>query len=99
MSTARGVQIAITHAAMATAIGSVLNTVLPEPDPVASMTTSLFETVVHVGLNGAVYAMLVPFLSSDDPTSGFVFALCLHEAQPTLRYRLRAFGTAVSDRL
>lgn len=92
MSTARAIQVSITHVALGIVVGSVIEGVLPSPTDGASLQQQLFETLVQVGLNGAALSVMATYLRNDDPTFGIPFSASLFEAQPALGVRIRSLA-------
>lgn len=92
MSTARAIQVSITHVGLGVAVGSLIEGVLPHPTDGASLQQQLFETLVQVGLNGAAISVVSSYLRNDDPTFGIPFSAALFEAQPALGVRIRSLA-------
>ena len=99
MSTARSIQVSITHVALGIAIGSIIEGLLPKLNAGASLSTQVFETLVQVGLNGAALSLVSTTLQDNDPTFGIPFSMALFQAQPELQRRVELLGVAVKDRV
>ena len=98
-STARAIQVSITHVAIGVAVGSLIEGVLPPPSDGVSLQQAVFEAVVQVGLNGAALASMSTFLRRDDPTFGIPFGAALFEAQPGLAARIRTLAAAAKGQV
>ena len=53
MSTARSIQVSVTHVTLGVLVGSVIEGLLPKQSDDSSLQRQLFEVLVQVGLNGA----------------------------------------------
>jgi len=94
MSTARAIQVSITHVALGIGVGSTIEGLLPKYSETSSLQQQLFEVLVQVGLNGAALSSVASFLRNDDPTFGIPFSMALFEAQPELAVRIRSLSAA-----
>lgn len=99
MSTARAIQVSISHVALGVAVGSLIEGVLPPPSDGVSFQQAVFEAVVQVGLNGAALASMSAYLQRDDPTYGIPFSAALFEAQPGLAARIRLLAAVVKGQV
>lgn len=99
MSTARGIQVSITHVALGILVGSAIEGLLPTPNDGASLQQQIFEALVQVGLNGAALTLVPGVLRSDDPTFGIPFSMALFEAQPELLGRIRSLGVVAKGQV
>ena len=99
MSTARAIQVSITHVGLGVAVGSLIEGVLPHPTDGASLQQQLFETLVQVGLNGAAISVVSSYLRNDDPTFGIPFSMALFEAQPELKARFRSLAAVAKTQV
>ena len=96
-STGRAIQVAVTHTFLAVAAGAAIETFMPPFTNDAALMTQVFETIVQVGLNGAVVAALAPSLQRDDPTVGIPFSSALYQSQPGLAQRISSVASAAKQ--
>ena len=99
MSTARGIQVSVTHVALGIAVGSAIEGLLPKSNDAASLQQQLFEALVQVGLNGAALSLVASVLKNDDPTFGIPFSMALFEAQPELGQRVRSLAAVAKGQV
>lgn len=99
MSTARAIQVSISHVGLGIAVGSLIEGVLPSPNDGASLQQQLFEALVQVGLNGAALSVISSYLRNDDPTFGIPFSAALFEAQPALGVRIRSLAVVAKGQV
>ena len=99
MSTARGIQVSVTHVALGIAVGSAIEGVLPKANAGSSLQQQLFEALVQVGLNGAALSLVATFLRNDDPTFGIPFSMALFESQPELGERIRSLAAVAKGQV
>lgn len=97
MSTAKAIQVSITHVALGVSVGSVIEGLLPKFSDTSSLQQQLFEVLVQVGLNGAALSSVSSFLRNDDPTFGIPFSMALFEAQPELGVRIRSLSAVAKE--
>lgn len=88
MSTARAIQVSVTHVSFGVVTGSVLESLLPAHSASSSAAMLMFEAFVQIALNGVLLSQVGAQLANDDPTFGLPFSLGLFEAQPGLRQRI-----------
>ena len=99
MSTARSIQVSITHVFLGVAVGSTIEGLLPKYNGTASLHQQLFETLVQVGLNGAALSLVASYLSNDDQTFGIPFSMALFEAQPELGHRIQSLAEIAKNQV
>lgn len=99
MSTARAIQVSITHVALGIIVGSAIEGLLPKSNADASLQQQLFEALVQVGLNGAALSLVATGLRNDDPTFGIPFSMALFEAQPELAERIRSLASVAKGQV
>lgn len=92
MSTARSIQVSVTHVALGIGVGSAIEGLLPRFSEGVSLQQQLFEALVQVGLNGAALSLVATVLRNDDPTFGIPFSMALFESQPELAQRIRSLA-------
>ena len=97
--TSRAIQVSVTHVALGLVMGSVIEGLLPKFNESASLGSHVFETLVQVGLNGAVLGSFASYLSDNDPTYGIPFSQALSAAQPELARRFENISDAVKERV
>ena len=99
MSTARAIQVSITHASLGIVAGSVIEALMPAYSASSSNATLMFEAFVQVALNGVLVSQVGAILTSDDPTFGIPFSLGLGEAQPGLTKRIDALSAVAKQQV
>ena len=99
MTTARSIQVSITHVALGIGVGSAIEALLPKLNEGASLQQQLFEALVQVGLNGAALSLVATSLRNDDPTFGIPFSMALFEAQPELKARIRSLAAVTKTQV
>ena len=99
MSTSRAIQVSVMHTILGIAIGSAIEGILPKFTEGASLTNQAFETLVHVGLNGAALATVSGFLMDDDPTFGIPFSMALFQSQPELALRIESLSAVAKHQV
>ena len=98
-TTARSIQVSITHVVLGVAVGSAIEGVLPKHSDGCSQLQRVFEALVQVGLNGAALSIMTNVLRNDDPTFGIPFSMALFEAQPELSARIRSLASVAKDQV
>jgi hypothetical protein len=93
MTTAVAVQCAVMQFSIGLTLGGLVEGVLPTTSTeTSSVQLQIVETLVQIGLNGAVLGLLPSWIRNDDPTCGIPFAMGLASAQPELEARIRSLG-------
>ena len=88
MSTARAIQVSVTHLTVGTATGAAIDALMPAYSASASTAMLAFEALVQIALNGVVLAQVGSMLVADDPTYGVPFQYGLLQAQGGLHQRI-----------
>tara|TARA_B100000212_G_scaffold342571_1_gene330728 strand:- start:4798 stop:5151 length:354 start_codon:yes stop_codon:yes gene_type:complete len=92
MSTARAIQVSVTHVSVGIFAGACIEALMPAYSASASNAALMFEAFVQIALNGVLLSQVGSQLTSDDPTFGLPFSLGLFEAQPSLQKRIAALA-------
>jgi hypothetical protein len=96
MTTARAIQVSVTHLSVGVVTGSVIESLMPSYSASSSTGVLAFEAFVQIALNGVLVSQVGAQLAVDgDPTFGLPFSLGLFEAQPGLLARI-AFLASVT---
>ena len=94
-STARAIQYSVAHVSIGIAVGSLIEGVLPSVADGSSLTTTVFETLVQAGLNGAALVLCERCLGQDDPTAGLPFSMALFYSQPEFLRRIDILSSVI----
>ena len=99
MSTARAIQVSVTHVGVGILAGSVVEALMPAYRASASNAELVFEAAVQIAVNGVLISQVGTALTSDDPTFGLPFSLGLFEAQQGLLKRLALVASKVNEQV
>ena len=99
MSTARAIQVSVTHISTGIILGATLEALMPAYSASASSGALMFEAFVQIALNGVMLSQVASQMSSDDPTFGLPFSLGLFEAQPGLKQRIRTLAAVATQQV
>lgn len=99
MSTARAIQVSVTHVSLGIMAGAAIEGFMPAYTASASSGALMFEAFVQIALNGVLLAQMGGTLTSDDPTFGLPFSLGLFEAQPALRKRIETLAAVAKQQV
>ena len=99
MSTARAIQVSVTHVSIGIMAGSAIEALMPAYTASASSGALMFEAFVQVALNGVLLSQVGAQLTADDPTFGLPFSLGLFEAQPALRMRIETLAAVAKQQV
>ena len=99
MSTARAIQVSVTHAGVGVIAGAIIEALMPAYRASASNAELVFEAAVQVAVNGLLISQVGTALTSDDPTFGMPFSLGLFEAQRGLMQRLDLLASKVHEQV
>ena len=89
------VQSSITQSAIGLVTGTLLEVLMPEPSEASSTSNQALETAVQVGLNGLAIMTVNRYMSSRDPTGGFLFVVSLFAPQNSLRARFASMSDEI----
>ena len=99
MTTARAIQVSITHVSVGIVAGASIEALMPAYTASASSAALMLEAFVQVALNGVLLSLVGVQLTSDDPTFGLPFSLGLFEAQPALRQRIDTLAAVAKQQV
>lgn len=99
MSTARAIQVSVTHLSLGVIGGATIDALMPAYSASSSDAMLVFEAFVQVALSGVLLSQVGSQLNDDDPTFGLPFSLGLWRGQPGLLQRIDAVTSIVKQRV
>ena len=100
MTTARAIQISVTHLSFGMLTGAAIEAFMPAHSASSSSAGLAFEAFVQVAMNGVLLSQIGPQLAgADDPTFGLPFSWGLLLAQPGRKSRVEVLALLARQRV